>query len=103
LGWHTGNRVVLLRLEFINSQYLTDALILVFIEVALTIVTFTGGDCLFTTVIFVPFANPNPGLIFATVPFSISPFIAFIDTWIRVLRTRESWVTVGNKFYKPSH
>lgn len=73
-----------------NSQYLTEAFMLVLIEVDLIMVRFTGGDCLFTTVMLVPFANPNPGLILATVPFNINPLIALIDTWIRVFNTKDS-------------
>lgn len=92
---------MLLRLEFMNSQYLTDALIFDFTEVDLTMVKFRG-DCLLTTVILVPFAKPSPGLIFAKVPFSINPLMALIDTWIRVLRTKLNCVTVGTKFSRPS-
>ncbi len=69
----------MLKLEFMNSQYLVDAFIFDFTDVTVTFVELKG-NCLLTTVMLVRLANPKPGLIAATVPFNINPLIALIDT-----------------------
>lgn len=47
------------------------------------------------------FAKPIPGGTLATVPFSNSPLMAFIETWILELSNKFNWVIFGIIFDRP--